>query len=198
MPKRDDSSPPLPSEEPQLSKAAGSGPLLALVYRDLLLLARNRMANLPPGQTLRPRDLVHEAYLRISAEKRAPFEGRKHFFFAAARAMHDILVEQARRKASQKRGGNVKRTAIEGLDIAIKAPADDILALHGALENLDEHQRQIVDLRFFAGLTMEETARIVDVPLRSLGRQWRYIRARLRADLTSPEERATHNGHRGA
>lgn len=195
MPKRDDgSSPPPRSEEAKLPKAVGSGSLLALVYSDLLLLARNRMAKLPPGETLRPRDLVHEAYLRISAEKKTPFEGRKHFFFAAARAMHDILVEQARRKATQKRGGNVKRTAMEGLDVAIKAPADDILALHGALENLDEHQRRVVDLRFFAGLTMEETARIVDIPVRSLGREWRYIRARLRADLTSPGDRATPAG----
>lgn len=137
---------------------------------------------------------MHEAYLRIGGKGGAPYENRAHFFFAAARAMHDILVEQARRKASQKRGGNLKRSDAAGLDVAIEAPADDILALHGALEKLDRHQREVVDLRFFAGLSMTETSQILDVPLRSLGREWRYIRAQLRAELTSPEERDPRRG----
>jgi len=196
MPKRADLSQPCFSEEVGAGGARAAGSLLPLVYEDLLRLARNRMARLSPGQTLRPRDLVHEAYLRITREGRVPFENPRHFFFVAARAMHDILVEQARRKGSRKRGGNAGRVEFAGFEIAISAPADDILALTGALEQLDEHQRQIVDLRFFAGLTMEETAHVLDTPLRTLGRQWRYIRARLRTELTPPEERPTRGARR--
>jgi RNA polymerase sigma factor (TIGR02999 family) len=129
---------------------------------------------------------VHEAYLRLIGAEHLPWENRRHFFFAAARAMRDILVEQARRKAALKRGGDRKRVKAENLAVPIEAPAEDMLALNEALARLeadDPRKHQIVLLRFFAGLTEEETAQVMDISLRTVQREWRYIRARLHRDL---------------
>ena len=148
------------------------------------------MSRLPPGQTLQPTALVHEAYVRLVADPTASWESRRHFFFAASRAMRQILVEAARRKGSLKRGGGRRRVdAADGL-AAIQAPVDDVIALDAALERLeqdDEPKYRIVMLRFFAGLTMDETARVMDLSLRSVEREWRYIRARFHRELAAPQ-----------
>jgi RNA polymerase sigma factor (TIGR02999 family) len=154
--------------------------LLPLVYEELHKLARVRLARQPPGQTLQPTALVNEVYLRIAGESNVTWEGRQHFFFAAARAMRDILVEQARRKAGPKQGGGRRRQELDEACAVLSPPSDDVLAIHEALEELearDSLKAQIVLLRYFTGLTMDETAAVLGLPERTLGRHWRYIRA---------------------
>jgi RNA polymerase sigma factor (TIGR02999 family) len=154
--------------------------LLPLVYAELRELARSRLARQAPGQTLQPTALVHEAYLRVAGDNAVGFEGQKHFFFAAARAMRDILVEQARRKAGPKRGGGRRREELDDACALLEPPSENVLAIHDALEELerdDPQKAQIVLLRYFTGLTMDETAEVLGVPQRSLDRQWRFIRA---------------------
>ena len=154
--------------------------LLPLVYAELRQLARARLAKQTPGQTLQTTALVHEAYLRIARNSNVTFEGRQHFFFAAARAMRDILVEQARRKAGPKRGGGRHREELDEACAVIEPPAENVLAVHEALAELeasDPLKAQIVLLRYFTGLTMDETASILGVPQRTLDRHWRLIRA---------------------
>ena len=146
-----------------------------------------RLARQAPGQTLQPTALVHEAYLRIAGDSNVTWEGRKHFFFAAARAMHDILVEQARRKAGPKRGGGRQREELDEACAILEPPSDDVLAIHEALQELrdrDPLKAEIVLLRYFTGLTMDETADVLGVAKRTLDRQWRYIRAWLMKRLS--------------
>lgn len=155
-----------------------AGDLLPLVYAELRNLARAKLAQEAPGQTLTPTALVHEAYLRIAGY--ATWEGRRHFFFAAARAMREILVEKARRKAGPKRGGGAQRQELDEACAVVEPPSDDVLAIHEALQELEERdplEAQIVLLRYFTGLTMDETAEILGMPPRTLDRHWRYIRA---------------------
>ena len=171
--------------------------LLPLVYSELRALARKKLAQTPPGQTLQPTALVHEAYLRALGGEDPGWEGRRHFFFAVSRAMRDILVEDARRKAALKRGGRRKRVCAENLAIATAAPVDDLLALDealGRLEQRDPRKHRIVLLRFFAGLTAEETARVMDVSVRTAEREWRYVRAWLHKELTGDGEGETVHG----
>ena len=154
--------------------------LLPLVYAELHELARSRLARQSPGQTLTPTALVHEAYLRVAGDSHVTWEGRQHFFFAAARAMRDILVEQARRKARPKRGGGQRRRELDEACAILQPPSDDVLAVHDAIQELevsDPLKAQIVLLRYFAGLTMDETATVLGIPERTLDRHWRYIRA---------------------
>jgi RNA polymerase sigma factor (TIGR02999 family) len=154
--------------------------LLPLVYAELHELARSRLARQSPGQTLTPTALVHEAYLRVAGDSHVTWEGRHHFFFAAARAMRDILVEQARRKARPKRGGGQRRRELDEACAILQPPSDDVLAVHDAIQELeasDSLKAQIVLLRYFAGLTMDETATVLGIPVRTLDRHWRYIRA---------------------
>jgi RNA polymerase sigma factor (TIGR02999 family) len=186
-----------PSSNPvqQALEAAVSGDaeaasrLLPLLYGELRGLARRLMANQPPGHTLQPTALVHEAYLRLIGKDGAEWEGRAHFFGAAARAMRDILVESARRKAALKRGGARKRVDVEPEALAVEGPrADDLLALDEALRKLedeDPRKGRIVDLRFFAGLEMAEIAELLGVSEATVKRDWRYIRARLHKELSS-------------
>jgi RNA polymerase sigma factor (TIGR02999 family) len=154
--------------------------LLAVVYQELHQLARVRMATLPPGQTLQPTALVHEAYLRLADNSDLTWQSRQHFFFAAARAMRDILVEQARRKAGPVRGGGRRRQELDEACAIVEPPADNVLAVHEALQELEEQdplKAQIVLLRYFSGLTTAETAEVLGVAERTLDRQWRYLRA---------------------
>src|SRR6516162_10917919 len=133
--------------------------LLPLVYEELHELARARLARQPPGQTLQPTALVHEVYVRVAGDSNVTFEGRQHFFFAAARAMRDILVEQARRKAGPKQGGGQRRRELDEACAVLEPPSDDVLAVHEALDELearDPVKAQIVLLRYFTGLTMDE------------------------------------------
>jgi RNA polymerase sigma factor (TIGR02999 family) len=163
----------------QAGDAGAAERLLAVVYQELHQLACARMAHLSPGQTLQPTALVHEAYLRLTDKSDVPWESRQHFFFAAARAMRDILVEQARRKAGPARGGGRRRQELDDACAAIEPPAENVLAVHEALEELEKQdplKAQIVLLRYFSGLTTAETAEVLGLAERTLDRQWRYIR----------------------
>jgi RNA polymerase sigma factor (TIGR02999 family) len=164
----------------QAGDAGAAERLLAAVYEQLHRLARARMATLPPGQTLQPTALVHEAYLRLADKGDVPWESRQHFFFAAARAMRDILVERARRKAGPQRGGGRRRRELDEACAAVEPPADNVLAVHEALEELEQQdplKARIVLLRYFSGLTTAETAEVLGLAERTLDRQWRYLRA---------------------
>ena len=164
----------------QAGDAAAAQHLMAVVYEQLHQIARARMAHLPPGQTLQPTALVHEAYLRLTGKTDVSWESRQQFFFAAARAMRDILVEQARRKGAHKHGGGRRRRELDEACAVIEPPADNVLAVHEALEELEKQdpaKAQIVLLRYFSGLTTAETAEVLGLPERTLDRQWRYVRA---------------------
>jgi len=160
--------------------------LLPCVYTELRNLARSLMAKTPPGNTLPPTALVHQAYLRIVGDQDPGWNSRGHFFAAAAQAMRRILVEQARRKAAVKHGGDQRRTDVDGADIAIEPPGDDVLALDGALERLaqvDPRKSRVVELRYFIGLDIAETAQVLGVSEPTVERDWRFARAFLYNEL---------------
>jgi RNA polymerase sigma factor (TIGR02999 family) len=164
--------------------------LLPLVYDELRALARAQMAR-EKGRTLQATELVHEAWLRVAGGSQDPgWSGRAHFLGAAARAMRRILVEQARRKARLKRGGGVEPVELDEIEIAAQAPGPDegveLLAVEEALARLereDERKGRIVELRYFAGLTVEETAQALGVSVGTIERDWRFIRAWLQDQL---------------
>jgi RNA polymerase sigma factor (TIGR02999 family) len=161
--------------------------LLPLVYAELRDLARARLALQTPGQSLTATALVHEVYLRIAGDSNVTWEGRQHFFFAAARAMRDIVVEQARRKAGPKQGGGRQRRELDEACAVVDPPSDDVLAVNEALQDLeaqDPLKAQIVLLRYFTGLTMDETAAVLGLAERTVDRHWRYIRAWLMKRLS--------------
>ena len=169
-----------------------SADLLPLVYAELRRLAEARMAKTPPGNTLQPTALVHEAFLRLIGDQDRGWNSRGHFFAAAALAMRNILVDQARRKATAKRGGDRKRVDAEeaqGMELAIDPPSSDILALDEALTRLEEsdpRKAQIVMLHHFAGLTMDQTAAAIGVSVPTVEREWRFTRALLHTELRGP------------
>jgi RNA polymerase sigma factor (TIGR02999 family) len=148
-------------------------------------LAAARMAHEKPGQTLNATALVHEAYLRLVGEQH--FDGRGHFFAAAAEAMRRILVENARRKGRRKHGGGLER--VELAEVPAPAPDDELLALDAALEALalqyPEHAR-LVTLRYFTGLTLPEAARALSISDATADRRWAFAKAWLRAELADP------------
>jgi RNA polymerase sigma factor (TIGR02999 family) len=163
--------------------------LLSLVYAELHQLAQARMARQPPGQTLQTTELVHEAYLRLVGKADLQLEGRKHFFFAAARAMRDILVERARSKAGPKRGGGRRRVVLDEGVALTEPPPDEVLALHEALADLEKEdplKAQIVHLRYFTGMSMKETAAVLGLSERTAHRHWRFIKAWLKSRLGEP------------
>jgi len=163
--------------------------LLPFVYAELRRLARARMAKVPPGNTLQPTELVHEAYVRVSKD-RSCWDNRAHFFVAAAEAMRRILVEQARRKAARKHGGGLKRLDADDVDIPFTQPVEDVLSLNEAIDRLqadDPRKAQVVALRCFAGLTREEAAAALDVSMATIDRDWRYIVARMHKELSGYE-----------
>lgn len=165
--------------------------LLPLVYDELRRLAHQRMAREPPGQTLQPTALVHEAYLRLVGDEPVRWENRAHFFGAAARAMRRILVERARKRAAPKHGGGLKRIPVD--DLAIQDPEQlDLLALDEALtrfEASDKRAHDVVLLRFFAGLGIEETATALGISPATVKREWAYAKAWLHHELTSAGQR---------
>jgi RNA polymerase sigma factor (TIGR02999 family) len=167
-------------------EAQAAAELLVAVYAELRRLAAALTARLPPGQTLQPTALVHEAYLKLVRDRDPGWEGRRRFFGAAARAMREILVEQARRKGAQKRGGEGRRVELaEGLAL-IEPPADDLLALDEALRRLQAEEprlAEVVLLRYYAGLSVEETAGVVGRSASTVTRQWRQARAWLAGRL---------------
>ena len=160
--------------------------LLPLVYQELRSLARSRLKKLPPGQTLEPTALVHEAYLRLVGKKDPGWDGRNHFFGAAAQAMRDILVENARRKMAIKRGRGRQRVDLDVAEPSFEPPSEEIVAIHEAvmrLEDEDPRKGQIVNLRYFARFTSAETAAALGISVATVGREWRYIRAWLEREL---------------
>jgi RNA polymerase sigma factor (TIGR02999 family) len=169
-----------------------SGDLLPLVYAELRRLAKHRLAQENPGQTLQATALVHEAYLRlVDAEVIQRWESRGHFFAAAAEAMRRILVENARRKRADKRGGRWARQELDEIEIAAPAPSTDLLALDEALEKLEADEpvkAQLVKLRYFAGLSEEDTARALGISRATVQRHWRYAKAWLLDELHGPAD----------
>lgn len=167
-------------QEGELQDAAA---LLPVVYDELRRLAARRMAQEAPGHTLQPTALVHEAWLRLSAAAPRPWENRAHFFGAAAEAMRRILVEHARRKLSQKRGGGAAAVELDEAALVLAAPPDELLAVHEALDRLtqeDVEAAQLVKLRYFVGMTMEEAASAMGMAKRTAEGLWTYARAWLR------------------
>lgn len=166
--------------------ANASEELLPLLYDELRKLAAHRMRALPPGNTLQPTALVHDAYLRLVGKNDPGWDGRGHFFAAAAEAMRQILVEQARRKATRKHGGDRRRVDVDEVDIPFDTSIEDVLALDEAIERLrasDPRKADLVLYRYYAGLTREEAALALGVSVRTVDREWRYIVARLYKDL---------------
>lgn len=168
--------------------------LLPLVYQELRRLAAHRMANEAPGHTLQPTALVHEAYLRLIGPGPArPWDGRAHFFGAAAEAMRRILVESARRKKCLKHGGQLERVNVDDVELPLPMPDDELLALDEALDRLatvDARAAEVVKLCFFVGLTQEQAAKELGVSLATVERLWGFARAWLyketRKSLDSP------------
>ena len=161
--------------------------LLPLVYDELRNLAAKKLAQEKPGQTLQATALVHEAYLRlVDTEQAQHWNSRGHFFAAAAEAMRRILIENARRKGRIKHGGQGQRVELAGLDQPVQAADTDLLALDEALTKLaaeDAVVARVIELRFFAGLSVEEVARLLDLTVYAVRQKWNYARAWLRAAL---------------
>jgi RNA polymerase sigma factor (TIGR02999 family) len=154
--------------------------LLPLVYEELRRLAAWHLANEQPGQTLQATALVHEAYLRLVGKEDPQWNGRRHFFGAAAEAMRRILVENARRKRRLKRGGQLERVELEESSLPAPLPDDELLALDEALERLtqvDPRAAELVKLCFFVGLTQEQAAKHLGVSISTIERTWAYARA---------------------
>lgn len=154
--------------------------LLELVYEELRRLAAFKMAHEAPGQTLQPTELVHEAWLKLVGERNPWFNGRTHFFRAAAEAMRRILIDRARCRKSQRHGGGYDRVGLEECNIAAPVDDDQLLAVDEALERLArEHpaQAEVVKLRYFAGLTNDETAQLLDLSVSTVKNYWVFSRA---------------------
>jgi len=161
------------------------------IYEELRRLARWNMSRLPGSATLQATALVHEAWIRLVDDEEPTWEGRRHFFFSAARAMRDILIDHARRRGAIKRGGGRRQVELEDQHLVIDVPMENLLDLDralGRLEARDPEAGQLVMLRFFAGLDMETTARTLGLPLRTAERKWRFARSWLRRDLAAPAE----------
>ena len=153
--------------------------LLELLYDELRRLAASKMGREGPGQTLQPTALVHEAWLRLVSSQNPKFENRAHFFSAAAEAMRRILIERARRKLRIRHGGCLERVDLEGQDLAAPAEDEQLLAVHEALDNLaKDHPRQaeVVKLRYFVGMTNEETAEVLGVSIATVKNYWTFAR----------------------
>lgn len=181
------------SDVTQILDAASNGDphaaaeLLPLVYEELRKLAAAKMANETPGQTLQPTALVHEAWLRlIGPDGQAQFKSRAHFFGAAAEAMRRILIDRARRKSAVRHGGDQQRVEFLELEIAADSQADELLALDEAIAKLaaqDHAKAELVKLRFFVGLTLEEASEVLGISLATAKRQWTFARAWLHAEI---------------
>lgn len=164
----------------------GAEELLPLVYEELRKLAAQKMAHENPGQTLQATALVHEAWLRLGGDQQPEWRNRDHFFAAAAEAMRRILIDQARRKKALRHGGGLERVDLERLDLAARMEDDQVLALNEALDRLaaqDAPKAELVKLRFFAGLTLEEAARVLGVSEPTAKRHWAYARAWLYREI---------------
>jgi RNA polymerase sigma factor (TIGR02999 family) len=170
-----------------------AGRLLPLVYEELRRLAAGKLAHEAPGQTLQATALVHEAYLRLTGDDpERPWNGRGHFFAAAAEAMRRILVEKARRRQRVRHGGGRQRIDLDEACLLARPPCDDLLALDDALTRLaalNPVRAELVKLRFFAGLTTAEAAEALGVSVATAERYWTFARTWLYAELSPSEEK---------
>ena len=160
--------------------AKAADELLPLVYEELRYLAAQKISKEKPGQTLQATALVHEAYIRLVGSVEQNWQGKTHFFAAAAEAMRRILIDNARRKQRIKHGGIQERIELDGAEIAIEGPSTDIIALDEALSRLyeeDSVKAELVKLRYFAGLTLEQAAEMLDISRATADRYWSYARA---------------------
>jgi RNA polymerase sigma factor (TIGR02999 family) len=175
----------------QEGNRAAAAQLLPLVYAELRKLAQAHMARQPRGSTLQPTALVHEAYLRLVGKADLLLESRRHFFFAAARAMRDILVEHARAKSRARRGGGRQRVQLADVAAESGPPPEDVLAVHEALSELEKQdplKAQIVNLRYFAGMTADEAAQVLGMSESTLHRESRVVNAWLKSRLAVPPD----------
>jgi len=165
--------------------------LLPLVYGELRKLAASRMANEAPNQTLQPTALVHEAWLRLVGNENPPFANRAHFFSAAAEAMRRILIDKARRKKAICHGGGQQRVDVEGVEIAAPGGDDELLAVNDALDKLAEQNKieaELVKLRYFAGMTIDEAAEVLGISARTADNYWAHARAWLFREIKSQRQ----------
>ena len=166
--------------------------LLPLVYDELRKLAATRLAQEKPGQTLQATALVHEAYIRLVGNERSQtsWVSRGHFFGAAAQAMRRILIDNAKRKARERHGGGLRRKPLADLNSAAPSTPDELLAIDDALQSLerkDPAKAELVKLRFYAGLTVEQAANALGISTSTADRQWTYARAWLYRELTNSD-----------
>jgi RNA polymerase sigma factor (TIGR02999 family) len=162
--------------------------LLPLVYEELRRLAAHKMANEAPGQTLQPTALVHEAWLRLVGNENQKWDGRAHFFGAAAEAMRRILIDRARRKRAARHGGDQQRVDIQEMEIASPTADDQLLAINEALDKLaivHKMEAELVKLRYFAGMTNEEAAEVLGISVRTAKYYWTHARAWLYREVRS-------------
>ena len=180
------------SDVTQILNAIGAGDrqaaedLLPLVYEELRRLAASKMAQEKPGQTLQATALVHEVWLRLVGDANPRFDGRGHFFAAAAEAMRRILIDRAREKLALKRGARAEHIQLENLEIAAEANDDTLLAVDDALKKLAENDpdsAEFIKLRFYVGLTNDEAAQALGIPERTARRHWSFARAWLLREL---------------
>jgi RNA polymerase sigma factor (TIGR02999 family) len=160
--------------------AKAADELLPLVYEELRLLAAQKLSKEKPGQTLQATALVHEAYIRLVGSQKQNWSGRTHFFATAAEAMRRILIDNARRKQRGKRGGAYHRVDLDDADLVATATPDSLVALDEALSRLekkDPAKAKLVELRFFAGLTLEQAASLLGISPATAKRYWRYAQA---------------------
>ena len=172
--------------------AQASAELLPLVYEQLRALAAQKMRQERPDLTLQATALVHEAYVRLVDQTDIhSWDGRGHFFAAAAEAMRRILVENAHRKGRMKRGGDKQRVDLDALELAVNDPPQDLLALDEALEELSRkhpQEAQLAKLRYFAGMTVEDAALAMGIPARTAARSWTYARAWLYTRISQGQQ----------
>ena len=157
-----------------------AGKLLPLVYEELRKLAAHKMANEAAGQTLQPTALVHEAWMRLVGKENPKFENRAHFFAAAAEAMRRILIDKARRKRALRHGGGQQRVDFEQVELASFSDDEQLLAVNEALDKLaaqNKLEAELVKLRYFVGMTLEEAAEVLGISARSADNYWAHARA---------------------
>jgi RNA polymerase sigma factor (TIGR02999 family) len=177
------------TDDREISAPRDAHALLPIVYDELRRVAAARLKKLPPGQTLQPTALVHEAYAELVRRGDPGWNGKGHFFAAAAHAMHDLLVDQARRKGAAKRGAGEVPVAIDESAVfaALDAKQEDLVAVSAAMQRLaDRHPRQaeVARLKVFAGASEAEIAEMTDVNVRTVERDWRFARAFLLRELS--------------
>ena len=169
--------------------AKSTDELLPLVYDELRRMAANKMAREPAGHTLQPTALVHEAWLSLVKAPAQTWQNRAHFFGAAAEAMRRILIARARRKHTRRRGAGASHEDVDALEIACPAPEDQLLALNDALDRfaaIEPRQAELVKLRYFVGLNIDEAAEVLGISKATAKRWWAYARAWLFHEISTP------------